>query len=62
MSKLAANTALVLAAAQAAVVLVAAFGVSISGTQRDAIGGFLAALLAVVGVLFHPSIPPPRKP
>jgi len=56
-SKLAANVTLVIAAVGAVLTLLAAFGVSISGAQHDAILGVITAALAVVGIYFHPSIP-----
>jgi hypothetical protein len=57
MSKLAANTTLVLAAVGALLTLLAAFGIGLSGPQHDAILGALSAALAVVGIYFHPDIP-----
>lgn len=57
MSTLAANTTLVLAAVSAILALLAAFGVNITPDQHTAILGALSALLAIVGIYFHPGIP-----
>ncbi len=57
MTKLAANSTLVLAFITALVALLTAFGVDISKDQLEAIVGLVAAALALLGVWFHPNIP-----
>lgn len=64
MSKLVANSALVLGLVQAVIGLLAAFGVEITKEQTAAILGVSGALIAVAAVWFHPSVPigPQPKP
>lgn len=58
MSKLAANFTLVVAAAQAFLVLLEEFGVyDFTEGQTKAILGCLAAAGAFVGLYFHPAVP-----
>lgn len=57
MSKLAANVTLVLAALGALLTLLVAFGVNISPDQHTAIDGAAAAVLALLGIYFHPATP-----
>lgn len=57
MSKFFANVTLVLALLGAAETLAIAFGVSISPDQHTAIDGAAAAVLALLGIYFHPAIP-----
>jgi uncharacterized membrane protein len=57
MSKLAANVTLVLSLAAALLALLPTLGVPVSKEQSDAILGVIAALLALLGVWFHPSVP-----
>jgi uncharacterized membrane protein len=67
-SKLAANATLVVALLQAILLLLVAFGVNVTSDQKEAVIGVTTALLAIVGVYFHPSIPvgkvdpPPTAP
>lgn len=56
MSKLAANTTLVVALVQAILILLVAFDVALTDKQQDAILLVSAAGLAVLGVWFHPSV------
>ncbi len=57
MTKLAANSTIILALVTATITLLAAFGVEVTSAQQDAIMGVVAALLLLLGVYFHPSIP-----
>lgn len=57
MSKFFANITLVLAALGAVETLAVAFGVNITPDQHTAIDGAAAAVLALLGIYFHPAIP-----
>jgi uncharacterized membrane protein len=57
MSKLAANSTLVVALVQAVVILAVEFGWDLTANQQGAIIGVCTAALAVIGVYFHPKIP-----
>jgi uncharacterized membrane protein len=57
MTKLAANSTIVIALVLAVIALLTAFGVDISQDQQEALIGVVAAVLALVGLWFHPSVP-----
>jgi uncharacterized membrane protein len=56
-SKLAANATLLIALVQAVILLAKAFGVDLTQEQTSAIGAVTTAVLGVIGIYFHPSIP-----
>lgn len=57
MSKLAANSTLVVALVQAVIILAVEFGWDLTANQQGAIIGVTTAVLAVIGLWFHPSVP-----
>jgi uncharacterized membrane protein len=57
MSKLAANSTLVVALVQAIVILAVEFGWDLTTNQQGAIIGVTTAALAVIGLWFHPAVP-----
>jgi len=57
MTKVAANSTLVIAFVTALVALLTAFGVNITQDQLEAIVGVIAAALALLGLWFHPGVP-----
>ncbi len=57
MSRLAANSTLFVALVQAIIVLAVVFGWNLSDEQQAAIIGVTTAVLAVIGLYFHPSVP-----
>ncbi len=57
MSKLAANSTILIGLVTAVIAFLVAFGVDVSQDQQEAILGLVAAGILVLGIYFHPAIP-----